>query len=136
MAGETDLGRLIANLEPRLHDGELVFCTIPGAVYGARADLEPVAVVTESEGLALVLEREQAEASGLIFEGVFRMITLQARSSLEAVGLTAAVAGRLAELGIAANVIAGYHHDHVLVPRERADQAARALAALAAEAGR
>jgi len=135
MAGETDLARLIADMEPRLRAGEWVFCTIPGAAYGDRRELGPVAAVVEDEGLTLVVERERAEKAGLEYEGVFRMITLQVQSSLAAVGLTAAVSGRLAELGIGANLIAGYHHDHALVPCERADEAVRALERLA-EGGR
>lgn len=136
MTGETDLTRLIAHLEPRLGDGELVVCTIPGAGYGDLRELAPIASVAEAEGLSLVLERSRADGAGLDYEGVFRMITLQVHSSLNAVGLTAAVAGRLAELGISANVIAGYHHDHVLVQRDRADEAVRALEAMAAEGRR
>ena len=56
-------------------------------------------------------------------------LTLTVHSSLEAIGLTAAVSARLADEGIACNVLAGYHHDHLLVPVERADDAVRALAA-------
>jgi len=136
VAGETDLAWLIAELEPRLDGREFVFCTIAGAAYGDRRELEPVAAMQEAEGLTLVLERARAEAAGLDYEGVFRMITLQVHSSLEAVGLTAAVADRLADLEIGANVIAGYHHDHVLVPADRAGEALRALEALAAEVRR
>jgi hypothetical protein len=55
-------------------------------------------------------------------------------SSLEAVGLTAAVATALAARGIAANVIAGARHDHVFVPAARADDALAALRDLAAGA--
>jgi hypothetical protein len=44
-------------------------------------------------------------------------------SSLEAVGLTAAVAGALTAAGISANVVAAFHHDHVFVPADRAEAA-------------
>lgn len=54
-------------------------------------------------------------------------------SSLEAVGLTAAVAARLAEPGISANVVAGFFHDHVFVPWARREEAVEALWGLAAE---
>lgn len=57
-------------------------------------------------------------------------ITLQAYSALDAVGLTAAVSRVLTEAGISANVVAGYVHDHLFVPQERADEALHALAAL------
>ena len=59
-----------------------------------------------------------------------RCIRLGAHSSLAAVGLTAAVSGRLAERGISANVIAAYHHDYVFVPADRAEEALAALGEL------
>ena len=43
--------------------------------------------------------------------------------ALEAVGLTAHVSRVLAERDIPCNVLAGYHHDHLLVPVGRADEA-------------
>jgi len=46
------------------------------------------------------------------------------------VGLTAAVARALADAGIACNVIAAVHHDHLFVPVEQADAALTALSAL------
>jgi hypothetical protein len=83
--------------------------------------------------LTLVVRKETALAAGADFDGVFRMITLQVHSSLEAIGLTAAVAGVLAERGISANVIAGFHHDHVFVPATMADDAIAALSAMEAD---
>ena len=44
-------------------------------------------------------------------------ITLRVHSSLNVVGLTAAVS-RLAERGIPANVIAARYHDHIFTPRQ------------------
>jgi len=43
------------------------------------------------------------------------------------VGLTAAVSGRLAANGISANMIAAYHHDHVFVPKDKAQLALQLL---------
>ena len=51
-------------------------------------------------------------------------------SSLDAIGLTAAVAGELAEHGISANVVAASYHDHIFVPRDKAEQALKLLVAL------
>ena len=123
MRGETDLDRLLASMSPVLTEGEYVFCTISGAKYGDYAESNPIASFAESEGLTLVLSKDSAVESSLSFEGVFRCITLGVHSSLEAVGLTAAVAGKLAEHGIAANVIAAYFYDHVFVQAELADHA-------------
>jgi len=124
MPGLTDLSELIAHLEPVLGEGEFVFVTVEGAHYGVHANLEPLGAFEEGEGLTLILERSRAESAGLAFEGVMRCITLSVTSSLEAVGLTAAVASALAEASISANVVAAFHHDHVFVP---ASQATRAL---------
>jgi len=51
-------------------------------------------------------------------------------SSLDAVGLTAAVSGRLAAHGISANMIAAYYHDHIYVPQNKAQLALQVLAEL------
>jgi hypothetical protein len=48
-------------------------------------------------------------------------------SSLQAVGLTAAVSTRLAEVGISANIIAASCHDHILVPIEKVEIAMTSL---------
>ncbi|GAB4250646.1 ACT domain-containing protein [Deferrisoma sp.] len=134
MSGEKDLGKLLGSLAPVLRDGEYVFCTFPGARYGDYADLEPVASVLEAEGLTLVVPKPRADERGLGYEGVFRWIALRVHSSLEAVGLTAAFSGRLAERGISANVVAGYHHDHIFVPKAQAEEALEALEELARSA--
>lgn len=130
MSGITDLPTLLASLRPALGGGEFVFVTRPGASYGDGAELAPVAAFTEAEGLTLVVPRDRAEARGEPYDGVFRRITLRVHSSLAAVGLTAAVAGALTEHGISANVIAAFHHDHVFVPAERAEDALDVLTAL------
>jgi len=61
------------------------------------------------------------------YEAVFRKISLRVHSSLEAVGLTAAFATQLSDEGISANVVAGYFHDHIFVPRQDAERAITAL---------
>jgi hypothetical protein len=44
--------------------------------------------------------------------------------------LTAAVSRTLADAGIPCNMLAGFHHDHVLVPAARVDDAAACLRGL------
>jgi hypothetical protein len=120
-------------MRPQLTPGEFVFCTVSGTLADF-IHLEPLASFAEAEGLTLILPKQQAEAAGLGFQGVFRQLTLQVHSSLEAVGLTAAVSARLTEHNISANVVAAYHHDHIFVPTSVAAQALAALTSLTEEA--
>lgn len=131
MTGETDLERMLSSLQARLLPGEFVFCTLPGGHYGDQQALSPLACFTEEEGLSLLLHRDSADDAGLAYDGVFRCISLGVHSSLEAVGLTAAVASSLADHHISANVIAAFHHDHILVPMDRAEEAMAVLRSLA-----
>lgn len=127
-AGERDLTALLAGLSPRLHEGAYVFTTVAGAVP-SRADA--VVVVDEDEGRTLVVRRERADELGLPYAFVAAWITLQVYSALDAVGLTATVSRALTAAGISANVVAGFHHDHVFVPYDRAGEAVDVLRALA-----
>ena len=88
----------------------------------------------EEEGTTCVLPPEAARALGCPDAPVFRRITLGVLSSLEAVGLTAAVATALTAAGISANVVAAFHHDHVFVPADRAADAMACLTRLSAHA--
>ena len=63
-----------------------------------------------------------------------KQITLMVFSSLEGVGLTAAVAKALAKEEIPANVVAATQHDHVFVPAKMAEDAIDALRRLQAKA--
>ena len=128
MSGITDINKLLSSMQPKLAEGAFVFCTVTGQLADYLA-LDPIATFRESEGLTLVVSQAAADQAGLKYEGVFRQITLTVHSSLEAVGLTAAVSAALADQDISANVIAAYYHDHVFVPSA---QAARALSALKA----
>jgi hypothetical protein len=126
--GETDVNALLAAMSPVLRDEEYVFCTLPP---GAQLPdgVVPFAAVREDEGLTIVIGRD--DARGMTCSGTHRAITLNVNSSLEAVGFIAAVSRALADMGIPANVIAGYYHDHVLVPSERAGEALSVLERLA-----
>jgi hypothetical protein len=134
MPGELDLDRILQNLSPVLLEESYAFCTLPDHQYGDLAELSPLAAVQEPEGLTLVLKAQDAQRENLIFHGLFRCIRLEVHSSLESVGLTARLSTALAEQGISANLIAGAHHDHVLVPKQSAGQALKILQSLSATA--
>jgi hypothetical protein len=94
-----------------------------------------VAVIREDESTTLILPLARAAALGFDTGLPMRRITLTVASALDGVGLTAAVAAALAAEAIPCNVIAGFHHDHVLVPSARVDDALAALRRAAAAAG-
>lgn len=126
MSGITELEQLLTSMHPALLESEIVFCTVSGSLNDYLS-LRPIATFIEAEGLTLILEKEVAIDAGLSFEAIFRQITLTVHSSLEAVGLTAAVATKLASKGISANVVAAYYHDHIFVQADKAEQALNAL---------
>ncbi|WP_242111871.1 ACT domain-containing protein [Luteimonas aquatica] len=133
MAAETDLARLLAGLQVRVREGEYVFVTRTGDDAALAASAQ--AWLREDEGTTYVLAREAADARGLAYDFRAAWLTLGVHSALQAVGLTAAVATALAARGIACNVLAAFHHDHLLVPAERRDEAVAVLSALAGKAG-
>lgn len=89
------------------------------------------ALIMEDEGTTAVVSIAEAERRGWPVDFQAAWLTVSVHSSLSAVGLTAALANALADRGIACNVLAGYFHDHVLVPLERVDEAIAVLEALA-----
>ena len=115
MAGEQNLEKLLKDMSPELIDGEYVFCTFSNSQYGDYSELNPIAFIRETEGLSLVIPKSKADEFGYRYESVFKGITLNIHSSLDAVGLTAIFSNKLSEYGISANVIAGYYHDHIFV---------------------
>jgi hypothetical protein len=128
MGGERDLTTLLRELRPELQPGRYVFVTVE---TGVPLGLAPVVTVAETEGLTLVVPQEQADETGLPYDFVAGWITLRVHSALDAVGLTAAVAAALADAGMSCNVVAGFHHDHLFVPVDRAVEAVERLQALA-----
>ncbi len=133
MSGVVDLDDLCRRMTPRLADGVYVYCTfsdfrLPGGV-------EPICTFREAEGLTAIVGRREAEAAALPYVFPCRLITLTVHSSLDAVGFLARITDRLARAGIACNAVAAFHHDHLFVPEERAEETLQILRNLASEQG-
>ncbi len=131
MVGIVELNELLKSMTPEIQSGEYVFCVVKGNCIDY-AHLNPLAFFVESEGLTLILPVEAAGKAQLAYESKFKQITLKVHSSLDAVGLTAAVATKLSSYGISANVVAAYYHDHIFVQSEKANEALSALKELSA----
>ena len=109
--------------EPRRRPGAFVFVAAPAD--GA----EVHASIVEDEGTTLVVPQADADRLGLAYDGTWAWLSLTAETSLADVGITAAFSAALAAAAISCNVLAALHHDHLLVPVERADDAVAVLAA-------
>ena len=126
-----NLAGLIQSMRPALWPETFVFAslrddeTIPAAI-------KPVMIFREAEGLTAILTHEEAVIVGLAASFPCRMITLEVRSALDAVGFLAAITSRLAAAGIAVNPVSAFHHDHLFVPADRAEEALRVLLEMSA----
>ncbi len=128
MPGEKDLSILLKNMEPVLQEGDYVFSSVSDM---KNIDINSViGTFTEKEGITVVLSKAAADKLNLTYSFICAWITLTVHSSLEAIGLTAAISTALSKEGISCNVIAGYYHDHIFVNIEDADRAMKALSAL------
>ncbi len=130
MSGETDIAKLIRSMEPILSEQLYVFGCLQAQQRNLLSHITCKGTFEESEGLTVIVEKCDADAHNIVYQGVFKCITLNVHSSLEAVGLTAAFANTLAENGISANVVAGFYHDHIFVPESDAKKAMSSLIAL------
>ena len=125
--GETDLAKMLATLAVQRRPGVYTYVAVNVPTPGLLAAAD--AMVVEGELTTLVVPIEAAARAGLPVTVEMAWLTLTVQSSLEAVGLTAAFSAALGKRDIPCNVLAGYHHDHILVPVERVDDAIDALTA-------
>ena len=128
MNGIADLTRLLSSMAPTLSPGRFVFAAVSDAEIVD--SLDPLCVFREKEATTVVCAQEQAAQAGLETEGIYRQITLQVHSSLQAIGFLAAVASALAAAGIPCNAVSAFYHDHLFVPEEMAAQAMEVLTSL------
>ncbi len=131
--GETDLHRLLAGLAPALAPRPRA---IRSRTQDAPLPADAIMLFREDEGTTVVVEVSEVAgiADPAVDEPHWAQITLRIHSSLEAVGMMAAIASALAARGIPCNAVSAYFHDHLFVPWARREDALTALRQLAAEA--
>jgi uncharacterized protein len=125
MTGERDLAQLVRGMTPVLDPVPYVYCLAADDTLVAGA----VALMREAEGVTVILPAALANP-GLRPVFPCRRITLTVHSSLEAVGFMAAISAALTRAGIGCNPVAGYYHDHLFVPEDKAEAAMAVLLAL------
>lgn len=140
MQGLTDLRQLLQCLAPSIDHELYRFCCT--AQFDSTWAEQAFACVRESQGWTYVLPERLLPASfdnddvrqhGVVSDTTYRRITLEVHSSLDAVGLTAAVSTALATHNISCNMLAGFYHDHLFVPAPQADEALALLEQLSAD---
>jgi uncharacterized protein len=131
---ERDLPTLLVAMKPALDPREWVFCCVDRSF--PIADVRPLFVFRETEGVTIVLERQVADEHRLDYTFLSRRITLRVHSDLEAVGFVASVSAELAKHTIATNVVSAFYHEHLFVPIARGEEALRILEELSAESAR
>ena len=123
-----DLEHMLRTLTVSHRSGTFCMATVPAATaLGDGVE----ALMVEDEGVTAICTVDRAVAEGWDHEFPCSWLTLDVYSALEAVGLTAAVAKALTEAQIPCNVIAARHHDHILVPIKRTNDAIAVIASLA-----
>lgn len=132
MSGETDLAALLRSMKAKLAPETYVFVTQKTAAIPA--GVQPRMVFEEAEGTTLIISLDAAKAHQLPYEFPCRMITLDVHSALEAVGFIAKIATALAKHDMGVNPVAGFYHDHLFVPADRADDAMLILSDMASAA--
>jgi len=125
---------MISRMTPTVQPGIFVFVTTGDPELVALLLPDAISTFREEEGMSMLIPVEIAERSKLKVDQPMCCITLNVYSSLEGVGLTAAVATALGDKAIPCNMVAACHHDHVFVPSDKCDQALEVLNTLQQEA--
>jgi len=125
---------MISNMTPVLQPGHFVYISTQDPTLTATLTNDAVSTFREEEGLSMLVPVQSAQNAGLSVDLPMRCITLNVYSSLEGVGLTAAVAAALGAHNVPCNMVAACHHDHVFVPSDKCDQALRVLKSLQRQA--
>ena len=140
--GETDLSQLLRSLNPVLSPQTFVWGSIPAKSASDYANILKLFVginvqllFRESGSWTVVVPQDVAKEIQLESTFPCRMVTLDVHSSLEAVGFIAAISARLTKIGVGANTVAGFYHDHLFVAPEKAEEVVKELKKMAAEQG-
>ena len=116
---------ILKKLNPKLNNGEYVFCSVNNIEKIESNKI--IGSFKEKEGVSIILSKKEAINLRLSYSFIAAWITLRVYSSLEYVGLTATFSNALSKNGISCNVISGYYHDHIFVNINDKDKAMNIL---------
>jgi len=127
---------MISGMAPTVQPGNYVFISTADPALVELLIFQAMATFEENEGKSMLLPVDLAKKSGFSVDQPMSCITLNVYSSLEGVGLTAAVSAALGDNSIPCNMVAAFHHDHVFVPSEMCDRAMEVLTSLQKQAAK
>lgn len=130
MTGEMNLSTMLETLTVSVRPEPYVLVALPPEVTPPPLGDGVAAVIAEAEGPTVVATLVRAAQEQWSHDFVASWLTLDIHSALEAVGLTATFSRQLGRAGIPCNVIAGFYHDHILVPVDKTDAAVEVIEAL------
>lgn len=121
---------MISGMTPEPQPGVFVFIITCNPAHIAALAPHAISTFREAEGHSMIVPVDVAEQAGFGTASPMACITLSVYSSLEGVGLTAAVSAALGAEQIPCNMVAAFHHDHVFVPAEMCERAVQVLTQL------
>lgn len=151
--GETSLATLLKTLTVTIHTSTFAFFSLPvdfTTTLHLGPSRQPIAMLFFEPGeeryTAIVDTMQLADAQGRVIDSnspgvdaspvVWKMLTLNVHSSLEAVGFIAAISKALADAHIPCNCVAAYFHDHIFVQADMAEKAIKVIEDVACNAGK
>lgn len=130
MSGETNLEKILKNLDPYIVKESFIFMTSDAEPTELFKTLNPIATFMEDEGLTLVITQHCADKNAIKYDSVFKCISLGIHSSLESYGLISTISNELTKSNISTNVFSGYFHDHIFVESNKANQALKVISSI------
>lgn len=128
MFGHIDLSEVLKSLQVSCDNVEYGFASLKNKI--TFIDAEVLGTFKENEGLTIIASKDYFIRNKIKYQGSYAKLTIDVHTSLELIGLTPVLAGKLADNKISANVIAAYFHDHIFVQYESRQKAIDALYAL------
>jgi len=131
VTGEMNLAAMLESITVSVRPDDYVVVTLPPETPVPTLEDGIAAIIDEPEGPTVVCTFSRAAHEDWSHDFVAAWLTIDVHSALEAVGLTAAFSRQLGRAGIPCNVIAGFYHDHILVPHDKSEAAVEVIEALA-----
>jgi hypothetical protein len=125
MTDTTELQEMLQTIEVSCDNVEYGFTTVPKSLHISTNEV--LGSIQEEEGVTILATKAYMEDKGIIFEGPFAKLIVQASVPIGFIRFTAALAGKLADKGVPANIVSAYNHNIIFIPYDLREQAAATI---------